>query len=125
MPNLKIYGGIALVAAIVFGCIKLYKTGYNNGVNDEKIAQHEATEQARTKLIEDFNVKLTAATEAADKWKSKAIELQQRPEPKPTEVIKYVTEIKNTSSCDYLGPKFRSMFNDYARQLTSGNGSTK
>ena len=123
MPNLKVLGGAALIIAIILGLVKLYNTGYKNGAAAEKVAQTEATEKARGEMLADFNAKLTAANKTASKWKIKAIELQNRPKPEPTEIIKYVTEIKNTSSCDYLGPKFRVMFNNYAAQLTSGNGN--
>ena len=121
MPNIKLIAAGGLAVILILGAIRLYGTGYDNGTAAEKVAQQKATDDARKAMLDDFNLQLKEAKGNSDKWKLRALELQNRPKPKPTEVIKYVNEIKASSNCAYFGPRYRVMHNNYAEQITPGS----
>ena len=122
MPSLNAKFKILLVAAFIFFVVisysKTYKAGYKAGSDQQIVKQQKETDKFRKKLTEDFEVQLLKANKHSEKWKNEALKLREKLKIKPQKVIEYVTKIKKTSNCNYLGPDFYKMHNDIAGQFT-------
>ena len=104
MGELKIYGYLAIITAIIaaFGAFwhEGKKAGYNEAVVDLKGANDAAAEERITKITAELNLKITQANTARDEFRDKLVKLQSEP---PKEVKVYVEKIKTINAdCPHI-----------------------